>query len=358
MTVLFKVSLGATLALAVAACQPTVPVQKPETLVRAQTVAMVDYAQSLTLTGSVRAQVETPLSFRTSGQVVELTADIGGRVTAGQVLARIGPQEQQADVDAAQAALDAAAAQVSQAQATFDRQQSLLGQGLVTRSGFETAQTALQTAEGSRDAATAQLAAAQEALSYADLKASADGVVTQRNIEVDEVAQAGATIFVVAEGDARDAVFNVQETAFVGRTPDIPVQLALVSNPQIQAMGRIREVAPTIDPQTGTVAVKITIEQPPEAMALGAPVIGTVSSAPQQRIILPWSALWMQDGAPAVWSVDADRAVSIIPVSVADYGTGTVIVDGGLEAGQVVVTEGGKLLTPGQIVTITESAAP
>lgn len=361
MTPFFRIGMASAavaMAFVTAGCQPTTPAAKPDTVVMVQPVAFVDYAPALTLTGSVRAQVETPLSFRISGQVTTVAADIGDRVSAGQVLATISPQEQQADVDAAQAALDATEARLAQAQSTFDRQNSLLAQGLVTHSGFETAQTALQTAEGSRDAAQAQLATAKEALTYTELTASAAGIITQRNIEVDEVAQAGATVFVLAEGDARDAVFNVQETAFVGRKADIPVQLQLVSNAEVTAAGRIREVAPTIDPQTGTVEVKIDIEQAPEAMALGAPVIGTVPSAPQKRVVLPSSALWMQSGGPAVWSVDADNAVAIVPVSVTAYGTDTVVIDEGLIEGQIVVTQGGKLLTPGQIVTPTQGAKP
>ncbi len=341
-----------------AGCQPAPEaVQRPATLVSVQTVVLADYAPSLTLTGSVRARTETPLSFRISGQVSELLADVGDRVEAGAVLARISPQEQLADVEAAQAALDAAEAQLRQTQSTFDRQNSLFQQGFVTRAAFETAQTTLQTAQSSRDTARAQLETAQESLSYTELHATAAGVVTQRELEADEVAQAGAPVFVLAEDGPRDAVFNVQESAFPGKSMDIPVQLALVSNASAVMSGHVREVSPTIDPQTGTVEVKVEIENPPGAMSLGAPITGTVSGLAEERIVLPWSALWLEDGAPAVWTVGSDRAVAITPVSVAAYGTGTVVIDGGLEPGQVVVTEGTKLLTPGQIVEFEEENA-
>jgi len=330
--------------------------RRTETLVRVQTVAFEDYAPSLTLTGSVRARTETPLSFQVSGQVKELLAEVGDRVEAGQVLARLSPEEQLADVDAAQAALDAAEAQVRQTQATFDRQNSLFQQGLVTRSAFETAQTALRTAQSSRDSARAQLETAQEALSYTELHASAAGVITQRELEVDEVAQAGAPVYVLAEDGPRDAVFNVQESAFPGQSMDVPVRLALVSDPDVAVEGHVREVSPTIDPQTGTVEVKVEIENPTDALALGAAITGTASGVPTQQVVLPWSALWLQDGAPAVWTVGADRSVAITPVSVSAYGTGTVVIDGGLEAGQMVVTQGTKLLTPGQIVAFEEGA--
>jgi hypothetical protein len=86
-----------------AACQQQEMLpEKPPTRVQAQEVELTDYAPTITLTGEIRAQVQTNLAFRASGRIIERNADIGDHVTADQVLARLDPEEQQANVDAAE----------------------------------------------------------------------------------------------------------------------------------------------------------------------------------------------------------------------------------------------------------------
>ena len=82
---------------------------------------------------------------------------MGGHVEAGQVLARIDPAEQQADLDAAAAAVTAAESQLRVAQATFNRQNHLISTGFMTRVAYDQAQEELRTAEGGLETAKAQL---------------------------------------------------------------------------------------------------------------------------------------------------------------------------------------------------------
>lgn len=353
---LVSVALGVGLA-ACGSAPEAVP--KAAAIVDAQTVALEDFSPQTALTGVIQARNETQLAFRVTGQVTQRLVDVGDHVDAGQVLARIDDAGQQADLNAAQATLDAAAAQVDVAKATFDRQKSLLAQGVTTRSSFDTAQTALQTAQGSRDGAQAQLDTAKEALTYATLAAPSAGVITKRNLEVGEVAQAASPIFVVAEDGPRDAVFNVQESAFLGQTGNVTIKLALTGDATVSSTGTVREISPALDPETGTVLVKVAIDNPPAGMTLGGSVTGSVAASPIQQVILPWSALWSREGEPAVWVIDPQNdTVSLQAVTVKTYQTGSVVIDAGsLELGQLVVAQGGKLLVPGQTVTIAQGAS-
>jgi multidrug efflux pump subunit AcrA (membrane-fusion protein) len=94
---------------------------------------------AVTLTGEVQARFRADLSFRVSGRVIARFADVGSRVEAGQVLALLDPAEQQADVDAATAAVAAAESQLRIAKATFERQQSLISTGFTTRPVYDQA---------------------------------------------------------------------------------------------------------------------------------------------------------------------------------------------------------------------------
>jgi len=330
---------------------------RPPLLVRTQAVRLEDYMPGITLTGEIQARVQTDLSFRVSGRVVARSADVGQHVDAGAVLAKIDPAEQQADLDAANAAVTAAEALLRQAKAAFDRQKSLIDLGYATRSAYDTAQQNLRTAQGSLDQAQAQAASAKDALSYAELRADKSGVITARNIEVGQVAQAAQPAFTLAVDGPRDAVFNVYESIFFQKPASDKIVLTLVSDPNIRATGHVREVAPAVDPKTGTVRVKVEMDNAPAAMSLGSSVIGSDAFATRQVAVLPWSAAASMDGKLAVWIVDpATKAVSLRAVQPEAFEKEKLLIRDGLAPGEIVVTEGDKFLYPGQIVDIAEAA--
>lgn len=351
-TLLLLVCAGA--AISAAGCQKQQAAEKKlPVVVTMQTVALADYAPRTSLTGVIAARTLNNLSFRVGGRVAERLVDVGQHVDQGAVLARIDPQEQESDLRSAQADLDAAQAQLTQAEATYQRQKTLLSQGFTTRRDFDSADQALKVAQGSVDAAQSALANAKEDLSYTELKAAAAGVITARQVEAGQVVQAAQTVFTIAEDGDRDAVFNVHET-LVAQTPPSPaVTITLLSDPQVRAVGKVREISPAVDTQSGSIRVKVGIPDTPDGMPLGAAVIGTVSAKPVRAILLPWQALTSATGKPAVWVIDpSSKAVTETPVEVLAFDSGIIAVDKGLQEGQSVVTAGGQLLSPRQTVEI------
>ena len=182
----------------------------------------------LTLTGEVQARFRADLSFRVSGRVLARLVDVGAHVNAGDVLARLDPAEQQADFDAATAAMAAAEAQLRVAQATFDRHSDLLSSGFTTRVAYDQAQEQLRTAQGTLESAKAELGRTREALGDTELHARAAGVITARSLEVGQVVQAAQSVFTLAQDGERDAVFDVPESMFLGDVDRGRVSLALV----------------------------------------------------------------------------------------------------------------------------------
>jgi RND family efflux transporter MFP subunit len=330
---------------------------KPPALVRTEIVRLQDRGSSVTLTGDVEARIQTDLSFRVSGRVIARLVDVGAHVNAGDVLARIDPTEQQADLDAATADVAAAESQLRVSASTYQRQKTLIANGFTTRVAFDTAEEGLRTAEGQLESAKAQLGRSKEALGDTELRASAAGVITARNLESGQVMQAAQSAFTLAQDGDRDAVFDVYELIFF-QQPEDKVALTLLSDRNVTAVGRVREVSPTIDSKSSTVRVKVAIENPPAAMTLGSAIAGTVRWKPVKQIVLPWSALMATGSAPAVWVVEPrTRTVSFKPVTVDSYQTGAVVIKSGLEPGERVVVDGGKLLSLGQPVTYDEEGA-
>ncbi|MBV9985328.1 MAG: efflux RND transporter periplasmic adaptor subunit [Bradyrhizobium sp.] len=321
-------------------------------LVRTEIVQPRGQQASLTLTGEVQARFRADLAFRVSGRVTTRFVDIGSHVEAGEVLALLDPAEQQADVDAATAAVAAAESQLQVARATFERQNSLMSSGFTTRPVYDRAQEGLRTAEGELEAAKAQLGSAKDALGYTALRAEAAGVITARSLEIGQVVQAAQPVFALAQDGERDAVFEIYESVLFADLDGSRVSLALVSDPNVTASGYVREISPTIDPKSSTIRVKVAIENPPDAMTLGSAVAGTANAKAGRQIALPWTALTATGSKPAVWTVDpTSKTASLRSVTVGGYEAGNVLITAGLQPGERVVIDGGKLLSAGQPVT-------
>ncbi|MGN8119121.1 efflux RND transporter periplasmic adaptor subunit [Labrys sp. 22185] len=341
------------LALALGGCgdKESSPVPTP-LAVQAQIVTASQKIQSVALTGEIKARVQSDLAFRVTGRLTERFVEIGDHVEAGQMLAKLEPQEQEADVASATAGVQSAEATLRQTTAAFDRQQTLLANGFTTQGNYDNALQALQAARATLDAVRSNLGTAREQLAYTTLTASASGIVVSRSAEAGQVVDAAQSVFTVARDGERDAVFEVNEGLLSHRPADGSIEVALVSDPTVIAIGHIREVAPAVDPSTGTVRVKFSIDAPPAAMTLGTAVTGTGRFQPGKVFALPSSAFFTQNGNPAVWTVDPQTHVATIkPISVDSYRTDEILVADGLQSGDVVVTAGTQLLHPGQTVT-------
>ena len=350
--------VGAGLALALltpglSACNDDIAgsTQRPA-FVRTEIVRPRVRQTSVTLTGEVKARFRADLAFRVSGRVVERLVEVGAHIDAGQVLARLDPAEQKADLDAAAAAATASESQLRVAMATFERQKTLLSNGFTTRVAFDQAQEGLQSAEASLQDARAQLGRAKEALGDTELRASAAGVITARKLEIGQVVDAGQWVFTLAQDGDRDAIFDVDERILLGDTEGGEVTLRLLSDPNVAALGHVREVSPAVDTKSFTVRVKVAIQNPPRAMTLGSAVAGTGKFRPVAQIILPWASLMAMGSKPAIWIVDpANNTASLRRVTIGGYEAGAVIIKEGLQPGERIVVDGGKLLSSGQLVT-------
>jgi membrane fusion protein, multidrug efflux system len=321
-------------------------------IVRTEIVQPRDRQASATLTGEIQARFRADVSFRVSGRVLARYVDVGARVEAGEVLALLDPAEQRADVDAATAAVLAAESQLRVAKVTFERQKTLIASGFTTRTVYDQAQEGLRTAESALEAAKAELGTSKDTLGYTALRAKAAGVITSRNLEVGQVVQAAQPVFSLAQDGERDAVFDIYESLLFGDLDDSRVSLALVSDTGATASGHVREVSPAIDAKRATIRVKVAIDDPSAAMTLGSAVAGTVKAKVQQQIALPWSALAAAGSKPAVWTVDpATKTAALKPVTIGGYEAREVLIKAGLEPGERVVIDGGKLLSVGQAVT-------
>ncbi|UOA25775.1 efflux RND transporter periplasmic adaptor subunit [Pseudosulfitobacter sp. DSM 107133] len=310
-------------------------------------------AQTLTysLTGEVVARDTLRASFPSGGRIAKLQAEEGDKVKQGAVLAQMDSVQQVQALRAAQAGLSTAQANHTQAIEDLDRQDALLERGATTRISRDSAEDALRITEGALTQANADLERAQRALDDTTLAAPTDATVIERLAEPGQVVGAAQPVLELALGSQIDAIFDMPEVLM--STPRLvdEIDLALIDRPNVHFSGTVREVSPLVDAGAGTVAVKITIEDTAPNITYGDAIRGTVTVTDQPRIAVPYTAMSATAAGPAVWVVNPDTmAVSLRPITVERYQTGWIILSGGLDENEEVVTRGAQLLYPGRIV--------
>ena len=344
----------AALAFTVAGCKRETTVEAPPPRpVRTVIAEKSELGQSVVLTGQILAEKETSLAFRIGGRILERSAGVGDHVTPNQVLAKLDPQNELNALRSARAALSAAQGRLEQDANQFQRQQQLLDRGFTTRVLFDQAQQAYRTAQAAVDDAKAQLEIAEDRVGYTELKANLAGTITARGAESGEVVQPGQMVFTVARDSGWDAAFDVPAQVIRTAPADADIVIALTDDASVTAKGRVRQVDPQADPVTRTFRVRVSVNDPPQAMRLGATVTGRLDTSSGHGISIPASALTAADRAPAVWVVDPkSQTVALKPVEVLRFDPGTVVISAGLEGGELVVTAGVQALHPGQKVRV------
>ena len=326
-----------------------------ETLVHTSVVKRQPFEKTVSIDGEIVPRVQSDLSFRISGRMIERLVDVGDPVKKGQVLARLDPATQKADVSSATAAVASAEAQLAQAQSTYERQKALVAKGITTRKDYEQAEQALVSGKAAVDAAQAALKSANEVLGYNELRSDVDGVILTRAAESGQVVQAAQTIYSVAVAGPRDAVFDLSEAMLLHPPDKVAVKVSLVNDPSVTVIGDVRQVSPTINKTTGTVRAKVGLEAVPDAMKFGSVVTGTGTISEDAAFVLPWTAMTSVDRKPAVWIFDPKTSqVTLRAVEISSYATQKVIVSAGLQDGETIVTDGTKLLRPNQTVKPVE----
>lgn len=345
-------SLAATILLT--ACNEQALPEKPIRPVLTQTVRIAPYWQQHNYSGEIRARYETNLGFRIGGKIVQREVEVGDRVAAGQVLARLDPADYRLRLLEAQAALAVARAEEDKARKDLDRYSSLLERKLISESDFHNFSNAFDVALARRKQAEAAVSVARNQADYTTLKADRDGIVTEVEAEEGQVVAAGQTVIRVALCCEKEAVVSVPENRLDDVRMADRVTATLWAVPGASYPGKVREISPGADPVTRTYRVRISLPEADQRVQYGMTVLAKVQRRLHGEVArLPSSALFQKGNRPAVWILDRDSlTVFLQPVEVAEYRQDGVLVKRGLRDGQYLVTAGVNQLVPGQRVRL------
>lgn len=308
--------------------------------------------QTFTYPGTVQARVEADLGFRIGGKLTERLINIGDHVRKDQILARLDPTDLKLTLQVDAETVRAAQADADDAQAEFARYQRLgRNSPAFIGSEFDRRRAAVVGAQARAALAQHQLALAFDQLSYTELHADADGVITDIHMEPGQVVTAGQTVAALAHSAATEIALDVPENRLWAVRNAQRIAIRLWAHPDLMLAGQVREIGGRADPASRTFSVRVTvIDPPPDTLALGmtASVAFSHDAGPPVAL-LPASAIVGQGNAPAVWVLDpAARRVSLRSVSISGWrGDDQVAVTAGITAGEQVVTAGASELDAG-----------
>jgi RND family efflux transporter MFP subunit len=336
------------------ACGKGEPPQEPVRAVKILTVGASTAGFEHEFSGEVRARVESSLSFRVAGKLLNRPAEIGQRVKAGQLLAQLDPQDYRSTADAAAAQLVAAQSNRDVASADFKRYQDLHAQGFISIAELQRRESAHIAAQAQWKQAQAQSSVQGNQSGYTRLLADGAGIVTLVEANVGQVVAAGQSVLRLALDGPRDVVFSVPENKLRLLKTGVKVNVRQwVDDKNFEAV--VRDVSASADPITRTFVVKATLPKDADPV-LGSTVTVTLpqgEGTQPSKILLPTTALRLEAGVTSVWVLDTSTMkVKAQPVEVNTADGNEAVVTSGLQNGDQVVVSGVHVLTAGQRVSI------
>lgn len=309
-------------------------------------------------------------------QIEELLADVGDKVSAGQVLARLSrstlelqKSQLNASLASARATIAQAQAQIAQAQSAADEAQRANDRTIALKAAGNASQAAADKANAAAISATAQLAVATQSLaatqanlelvqaqianvdlqlSRTEVTAPFAGEITARNATLGSIASAaGVPMFVLIRDSALELRADISEGDLLRVAPGQSATLALTSQAE-PLDGTVRLVEPTIDATTRLGRVRIEFADSAQVRA-GMFVEATILVTEHAAIAVPVTALGSYQGQPSVMLIEDGTARRQIVQTGIRQG-GWVEVTSGLAEGQIVVKKAGAFVRDGDRV--------
>ena len=348
--------LGAV-AFAVSGCSEEKKAETKEIIrpVKVVEIAEAGDTRALDYSGAVKARVEMNLGFRVAGKITDRRVNIGDRVKPGDLLAAIDPTDYELAVKTAEANLAAAEKGVGTADLANKRAQQLFDKSVTAKSQMEQAALSYDQAVSTRDAAASSLDQAENQVTYTELKADRNGIVTSISADTGAVVAAGTPVVTVALDGEKEVQIAVPENDIAQFKPGKTVKASFWSDSKLVLDGKVREVSGSADAQSRTFSVRVSLPTDDRVLlGMTATIEADIGNA-ETSVAIPLSALAERDGKKIVWVVDRDAStVHAREVKVADFTGGGVHVADGLKTGDLVVAAGTQFMTENLKIKLPE----
>jgi len=311
---------------------------------------------TLTANGNVAAWQEASIGSESNGlRLAEVRVNVGDVVKKGQVLAVFSPETVNADVAQARASLAEAKATAADAAGNAARARTLSQTGALSQQQINQYQTTEQTAKARVEAAEAVLAAQQVRGRNTQVLAPDDGVVSARTATVGSVVAAGTELFKLIRQGRLEWRAEVTSAELGRVTVGTPAVVISASGAQVQ--GKVRSIAPTVDPQTRNALVYVDIPNVLQNTGIKAGMFanGEFQLGKSSALTVPQAAIVPRDGFNHLLLLQPDNRVSQIKIETGRRVGERVEILTQLPADAQVVVQGAGFLNDGDLVRVADA---
>jgi HlyD family secretion protein len=358
-----------------------------------------DIEQHVVASGRVRVVTRVQISAQISGRAVTVRVAEGQRVRAGDLLVQIEDSEARASVAQAKAAVDQTSGRVEQlrkvgaivtteasrqaavnlanAESELKRVEALLAAGVVPSADLDEARRSVEIARALKSAAEvqetaatpsgidssiamsavlesqAQLAGAIARLEQTRLVAPQDGIILSRTVEPGYMVQPGDTLLEMAANGETQLVIEPDERNLAWIRLGQKARASADAYPQESFDAEVSYIAPSIDPQRGSIEVRLRVPKPPGFLKpdMTVSVDLTVASKSQVLTVPSEAVRGAATSAPWVAVIEGGR-IARRAVKLGIRGEGHTEIESGLDEGAEVVRSSVVTLTDGQRVRV------
>jgi RND family efflux transporter MFP subunit len=340
------------IAFALTACKEKTEIVEVVRAIKTITVTEQAAEQIRKFSGVVAAVDSSGLSFQVAGQVETVEVDIGDHVTKGQVLAALDPEPYQLEVDAAQAELVKAKANVTNTKAEYDRQKRVFEQGAGAKSDLDAAEYNYKAAQSAVNVQISRLDLANRNLRKTKLLSPYDGAIAWRAVQPNEEVKVGQKVFEINAKGTMEVQLAVPESTIDQIHIDDPATIAFPTLPGESAQGRISFIG-SAAVKAGAFPVKVELIDPNKNVKPGMTAEANLSIKDENQevgYLVPFQALLPAPEANRGYAFVYDPQTSTVKkTAVRARGTENkkAIVSEGLAAGDIIAVAGVSFLADG-----------
>jgi len=317
------------------------------------------HQQSLDRTAEVQGALfpreHAVMSSEVEGAVVQVAADFGDKVTAGQVMMKINPREYELRVEAAQAALDQERAKLANSTARYSRAKALKQEATISPEQFDLTASQLGVDQADTESAEKALAMARKKLGDTQIKAPFSGSVQRRMASLGEHVSPGKELYELIATDPIKLRCPMPERFVPLGRVGMPVKLTIDAKPGAWYSGKITRIAPALDESSRTLLIEAEVANPDGALKPGFFAHVTMDLGRDRALFVPSLAVLRYAGVARVFIVDGGV------VRAREVTTGSVVgnqieITAGLKEGEQVAVSDVDRLADGTAVIAKEQS--
>lgn len=287
--------------------------------------------------GTVEAVHKSTLSAETSARVAEINFDVDDYVEKNAILIRFTNTRQQAALDQARAAVQAAEARQKQVSADWARIEGLYEQGVVSKSQYDQLAAEVETSTANLEASKSALKAALEQYEFTVVRAPYAGIVTERHVELGETVNPGQPLMSGLSLDKLRIVSDIPQSEIAAVREMGRAEIVLSNGERVPVDNMV--IFPYAEQRSRTFRVRMDISEASTGLQPGMMVKVAMTTGMDKRMLVPESAILRRSELESLYVVGSNGDIALRQVRTGRHFDGELEVLAGVREGEVIALD-------------------